>query len=343
MPGSRQESSTDCPAGYQYYACAANPFHGCCSIDPCGLHKACPEKNQPGFLVPPDTVASSIASSAPPESMSQSLHATVTVDAVAPGTASLEPTTITAPYPTTSTRSSPHSVSSSTIAPIPSSSPKTSHAVRVAAGLVVGILAALALITVISYGLWRRCRQRKGVKTDQRFMLMKKLRKNNYRLPQGASGSAPLIPADTNKPVPPVPTYTVPWQASLPEAGHEQNDVGERSPTDPHLPRASTSRQTSIRAVPFSPSRAGDGPPRTPRSKSSRKVVEATGGGQSRPVSAADSLFDSSPARRNSGLDSTWMGSESEYDEPPEFYGLSAPPRSRDGTRADLKGSKPTE
>ncbi|ROW16166.1 hypothetical protein VPNG_01868 [Cytospora leucostoma] len=344
MPRPRQESPTDCPAGYQYYKCAANPFHGCCSIDPCGLHEGCPVKDQPGFLNSPDTVASSTASSAPPATTtSQPLHATVTVGAVAPVTVTRTPTTITILDATPSTRSPPHSTSSSTTAPTPSGDPKTSPAAHMAASLFVEILGGLVVMGIL-YMLWRHFRQGKGAKADQRSMLLKKLRKRkSYRLPRGASGSAPLIPADTNKPVPPVPTYEAPWQGSIPEAGHERDGVGERSPTDLRFPRPSTSRQTSIRAVPFSPSRAGDGLPRTPRSKSSRKDGEATGGGPSRPLSAVDSFFDSSPARRHSGLDSTWMDSETEYDEPPEFYGLSAPPRSREGTRSDLKGGKPTD
>lgn len=240
MPRPRQESPTGCPAGYRYYDCAANPFRGCCSIDPCGLHKTCPVKNQPGFLNSPDTMASSTASSAPPASTSQqTLHATVTVDAMAPGAVTLAPTAITAPGATSSTRSPSHSASSSSAASKPSGSPEVGHTGRTA-GLVVGLVVGLIIMAAMFWGLWRRCRQRKGVEAGQRFILMKKLRKESYHLPQGTSGLAPLIPADTNKPVPPVPAYAAPWQDTLTEAGHGRDGLGEQSPTDPHLPRAST-------------------------------------------------------------------------------------------------------
>ncbi|KUI54090.1 hypothetical protein VP1G_01403 [Cytospora mali] len=353
-PQVSSNSLTECPTGYEFYTCAVSNFKGCCSIEPCELLGGCPINDQPGFASAPEPMISSIISSAVPQSTSQSLSSSETTTAVIVSeTVTPAPTTAAAAADTTSTpRSPPYSTSSSS-SPVPyvSTPPKFNHAGLIA-GLVVGFSVVLIITAIILYKL-RHHRQIKKVGDDVPFVLLRNLRTKAWHLPRKTAGHpAPSRPPDKNKPVPPVPASAVPWQESFSEAGllGRMVDDDGRGPTTPNTPAstagASTTRQPSIRAVPYSPSRAGaggDGPLRaSPRSTSSRGAGGGGGTGAASPGRAAspvDSFFDCS-MRRGSELGTSWMDSESEYVEmrpPSEFHGLSAPPRSRNGTSPGSK------
>lgn len=303
VPQISDDSSLECPAGYQYYACATSSFEGCCSIDPCELPGACPIQSQPGFQTSPDPMTSPF------------LSRSETTTAVVLETPSPEPVVATPSSTTTTTFPAAQSPSYPTpSAPNAWTHPKVNHTGLIA-GLAVGLSAALAATAVMLWKL-RRHRHRKARDTPS-ALLLRRLRR---------TGRAPPGSPDRNKPVPPVPTSTT-------EAGllDQHGDDGQRGPTEPNTPGSTTAgaptpRQPSIRAVPFSPSRAGAASVSTP----------------SRAPSPGDSVFDGSPGRRGSELGTTWVDSGVEYAglrSPSEFHGLSAPPRSRDGSRP---GSKST-
>lgn len=326
VPHISDDSSLECPAGYQYYTCATSSFEGCCSIDPCELPGACPIQNQPGFQTSPDPVTS------------QSLSRSETTTAVVPETVTLEPAVATPSYTTFPAQSPPYSTSS---APNATAHPKLNHASLIA-GLAVGLSAALIITAVMLWKL-RRHRQIGKARDGVAPLLLRRLRRA-----RAAEGSAPpgSLP-DRNKPVPPVPTSTTVAGLLDQDGGDDDDDGdGQRGPTGPNTPTstagAPTLRQPSIRAVQFSASRVGAA------SISSRKNGDGGGGAgviltPRRAPSPGDSFFDSSPGQRGSELGTTWVDSGTEYAElrsPSEFHGLSAPPRSRDGSRPGSKGTQ---
>ncbi|ROW11524.1 hypothetical protein VMCG_01125 [Cytospora schulzeri] len=331
LPHNSDNYSLECPTGYQYYTCATSSFEGCCSIDACEvLPGACPIQNQPGFQTSPGSMTSIISFAVPDLTPSSA----ITTTAVVPETISFEPAIATTSNATSSTQLPAYSASS---APTTPTHPKFNHAGLIA-GLVVSFSAVLIATSIMLWRLWRRRHIRKDG-DDVPFQLLRRLRNGAT-----APGSAAPGPPDRNKPVPPVPT-SITMAGLLDQQG---DDDGQRGPTDPNTPTstagATTLRQPSIRAVPFSPSRPGAA------SMSSRSDGGGGGGGGTgvvstprRAASPGDSFFDSLPGRRGSGLDSTWMDAGPGYAElrsPCEFHGLSAPPRSRDGSRPGSKGTQ---
>lgn len=163
---------------------------------------------------------------------------------------------------------------------------------------------------------------------------MRSLRATAFYLPQKQPFNSPTMTStNTDKPVPPAPTSARPWRESFAEAGlSDQQAVRDNRPSPKHIPiktAAPASTSTSEAAPAPTVWRRRSDVPREP----APAIAGAQGAAQqpmSRSASPVDSIFDVPQRRTTAELDASWAFFR---EGPAAFHGLSAPPRSRDGSR----------
>lgn len=171
------------------------------------------------------------------------------------------------------------------------------------------------MVALVIYLLWRR-RQTKDFCDEEPILPRRSLRATAFYLPQKQqSNSLVMTSPNTDKPMPPAPTSSRPWRESFAEAGLA--DQARDKPSPRHNPNKAAPAPTVWR-------HRGDAP-REP-------APAVTQGAQplSRSASPVDSIFDVPQRRTTAELDASWAIFR---EGPAAFHGLSAPPRSRDGSR----------
>lgn len=189
------------------------------------------------------------------------------------------------------------------------------------------------MMALVIFLLWRRRQNRDDCDEDP-ILPMRSIRTTAFYLPQKhLSNSLVLTSPNTDKPVPPAPTSSRPWRESFAEAGLSDQARDRPSPrsTNTAAPAPTVWRHAREAA----PGRALGNPAEPPRGGTSREQPAAAGGQQgaqpnSRSASPVDSIFDVPQRRTTAELDASWAIFR---EGPAAFHGLSAPPRSRDGSR----------
>lgn len=205
-------------------------------------------------------------------------------------------------------------------------------------GLTVGFTVLALMMALVIFLLWR-CRRTKDAGDEEPILPMRSLRTTAFYLPQKRqSNSLVLASPNMDKPIPPAPTSSSrPWRESFAEAG--LSDQARDKPS----PRTTTTITANTAApAPTVWRHARDAALRRALGNSAESRSEAPGqpaaaGGQqgaqpnSRSASPVDSIFDVPLQRRTTAeLDASWAIFR---EGPAAFHGLSAPPRSRDGSR----------
>lgn len=163
---------------------------------------------------------------------------------------------------------------------------------------------------------------------------MRSLRATAFYLPQKQqSNSLIMTSPNVDKPIPPAPTSSSrPWRESFAEVGlsdQARSDGASTRTTNMAAPAPTVWRHAREVAL-----RRALGNSSEPRAEAPREP--AAGGRQhgaqsnSRSASPVDSIFDVPQRRTTAELDASWAVFR---EGPAAFHGLSAPPRSRDGSR----------
>ncbi|KAL1878672.1 hypothetical protein Daus18300_001947 [Diaporthe australafricana] len=334
LPRSLSAQDVGCAAGYQFYDCAVSGFVGCCSIDPCRLANACPVENRPVF---------STSSNAPPAptprpystnaAVFTNLSTSRTVTVVIPTTPLPSPTTTTATVSAIFSQPPSSSPSSSS-----SSSSKQINPVGLIVGLSVGFTVLAMMIALVIYLLWRRRKAKDTCDEEPSLLPTRNLRATAIYLPQKRSNSLILASPNMDKPQPPVPASPRPWRESFADAGLSDR---ARNGNPPRIANTAAPAPTIWRH--------GRGTAALGRARASSEEAKAKGsrerspaGGQgaqplSRSASPVDSIFDVPRRRTTLELDASWAIFR---EGPAAFHGLSAPPRSRDGSRPGSNGNQ---
>ncbi|KAG8165070.1 hypothetical protein KVR01_005345 [Diaporthe batatas] len=327
----------ECPIGYRFYACAASNFIGCCSTDPCGLPNACPLENTPASSTSssvPIATAEPTTQSFPTNTPSfTNLSTSRVVTVVIPTTHLSSPTTTTTATVSTIFSLPPSSSPSSSSVASNSSSPKQFNPVGLIVGLTVGFTVLALMLVLVIHLLWRRRQTRDPCDEDPILPRMGH-RATAFYLPQKQPFNSPIMTSpNTDKPVPPAPTSARPWRQSFAEAGlSDQQAVRDSRPSPRHIPivtAAPAPTDTDEAAPAPTVWRRRSDAPREP----APAAVRAQGRAQrpmSRSSSPVDSIFDVPQRRTTAEMDASWALFRGD---PAAFYGLSAPPRSRDGSR----------
>lgn len=169
---------------------------------------------------------------------------------------------------------------------------------------------------------------------------MRSLRATAFYLPQKQPFNSPTMTSpNTDKPVPPAPTSARPWRESFADAGlSDQQAVRDVRPSPRHVPIPIPIPIKTAAPVPTNINEAAPAPTVwRHRSDAPGDPVPAAAAAQgstqqpmSRSASPVDSIFDVPQRRTTAELDASWAFFR---EGPAAFHGLSAPPRSRDGSR----------
>jgi hypothetical protein len=172
------------------------------------------------------------------------------------------------------------------------------------------------MMALVIYLLWRR-RQTRDLCDEEPILPIRRLRTTAFYLPQKQQFNSPTMTSpNTDKPVPPVPTSARPWRESFAEAGlsdQARDRPGPRNNPNKAAPAPTVWRHRS------------DVPREEPTPAGSQGAQL-----MSRSASPVDSIFDVPRRRTTAELDASWAIFR---EGPAAFHGLSAPPRSRDGSR----------
>lgn len=163
---------------------------------------------------------------------------------------------------------------------------------------------------------------------------MRSLRATAFYLPQKQqSNSLIMTSPNVDKPVPPAPTSSSrPWRESFAEAGlsDQARDDGSSTRTTNMAAPAPTvwrhAREVALRRALGNPPEARGEALREPAAGGRQQGAQPN----SRSASPVDSIFDVPQRRMTAELDASWAVFR---EGPAAFHGLSAPPRSRDGSR----------
>lgn len=188
------------------------------------------------------------------------------------------------------------------------------------------------MMALVIFLLWRR-RQNRDDGDEDPILPMRSMRTTAFYLPQKQlSNSLVLTSPNTDKPVPPAPTSSRPWRESFAEAG--LSDQARDRPSPRTTSTAAAPAPTVWRHARQAALSRALGSSAESRGETSREPAAAEGqqGGQpnSRSASPVDSIFDVPQRRTTAELDASWAIFR---EGPAAFHGLSAPPRSRDGSR----------
>lgn len=187
------------------------------------------------------------------------------------------------------------------------------------------------MLALVIFLLWRR-RQTKDIGDEEPILPMRSLRATAFYLPQKQqSNSLIMTSPNTDKPMPPAPTSSRPWRESFAEAGLSDQARDKPSPRASNTAAPAPTVWRHAREVTL---RRALGNLVQTRGETSREPA-AAGGQQgehpaSRAASPADSIFDVPQRRTTAEVDASWAIFR---EGPAAFHGLSAPPRSRDGSR----------
>ncbi|KAK7714307.1 hypothetical protein SLS64_004407 [Diaporthe eres] len=187
------------------------------------------------------------------------------------------------------------------------------------------------MIALVIFLLWRR-RQTLDVGDEEPILPMRSLRATAFYLPRKQqSNSHVLASPNTDKPTPPAPTSSRPWRESFAEAGlsDQARDAPSPRTTNTAAPAPTVWRHAREAAL----NRAlGNSVEVRGGTSGELAAAGAQQGAQpeSRAASPVDSIFDVSQRRTTAEIDASWAIFR---EGPAAFHGLSAPPRSRDGSR----------
>ncbi|KAI3400295.1 hypothetical protein diail_3676 [Diaporthe ilicicola] len=192
------------------------------------------------------------------------------------------------------------------------------------------------MISLVIYLLWRRRNTRDSC-DEEPILPIRSLRATAFHLPQKQSSSLVLGSPNTEKPMPPVPTSPRLWRESSAEAGLSDR-AGDRNPL--RTPNTAAPAPTIWRhGRGAAPGRARADSAEA-RGKTSKEPSPAGAQGAqpfSWSASPADSIFDVPRRRTTMEIDASWAIFR---EGPAAFHGLSAPPRSRDGSRPGSNGNQ---
>ncbi|KAK2610998.1 hypothetical protein N8I77_004381 [Diaporthe amygdali] len=182
---------------------------------------------------------------------------------------------------------------------------------------------------IMIYLVWRR-RQPKDVTDEEPILPNRNLRTTAFYFPQKQSNSLILPSPNMDKPMPPAPTSPRPWRESFADAGLSNQSGDGRTTRTSNMAAPAPTVWRHARGGLLSRPRADSA---EARGKASKQPAPAGGQGArpaSRSASPVDSIFDVPQRRTTLELDASWaVFREGQA----AFHGLSAPPRSRDGSR----------
>ncbi|CAK7217514.1 hypothetical protein SBRCBS47491_003185 [Sporothrix bragantina] len=194
--------NTVCPAGTQYYTCAASNYKGCCSVDACDLDNGCPDASSTTTAVTtttakPTTSSSKSTSTTSPTSSSTSASSTSS----SPNRSTAATMSPSATSPSTSTTSASDTTgtpSSTAVASGNDTEGTTKH--KLSGGAIGGIVTAgvIAFVILFCIVLWKMRRRSKELEAQAAVISA-----------PGAAGEASMAAGGGGHPGPP-PTVPSP-------------------------------------------------------------------------------------------------------------------------------------
>ncbi|KAG6363107.1 hypothetical protein INS49_008202 [Diaporthe citri] len=294
---------------------------------------ACPSENRPGFstssnapVVTPEPTARPFSTNA---ASFTNLSTSRTVTVIVPTTHLPSPTTTTATISTIFSLPPSSSPSSSSPSSSSSSSTKQINPVGLIVGLTVGFTVLALMMALVIFLLWRR-RQSQDVGDEEPILPMRSLRATAFYLPRKQQpNSLVLASPNTDKPTPPAPTSSRPWRESFAEAGLSDKAPSPRA-TNTAAPAPTVWRHAREAALSRALGNSTEVRGGTSGEPAAAGATQQGAQPNSRSASPVESIFDVSQRRTTAEIDASWAIFR---EGPAAFHGLSAPPRSRDGSR----------